>query len=357
MCRTSESALSMLALMPRTEEERIDMEQDYQRRQTAVRNVTTGDLEAAEKRPRMPPLGWGNVLILFTTRALLLDMLFTEHNAHLQGLNSMRRFLTGLATSKQYYSAEFFANVVWICIDDAVRHFNQVMPHEDLQFSNGMEILQYLTTRLRKVAKLLQVQGEFRAPTLPREWNVHAQRWWMGGNYVPSVVTYPGTASIPGSGTAATSRTLSITGSYKQPGGAHQPRDRGAAGNNNRHKQFREEHPDRYGPMGVNPEVDNQIKNITKRIDDYDFPLLEMAAGNTWWSMHMCEEVDEGVCPAYATGKYLSPRCRARHLLGRETPRAWVSNFCKTTKQRFKRMSKGEDIQPRAKRPRQGSFK
>ena len=80
----------MLVLMPRTEEERIDMEQDYQRRQTAGWNVTTGDLKAAEKRPIMPPLGWENVLILFTTWALLLDMLFTEHNAHLQGLNSVR---------------------------------------------------------------------------------------------------------------------------------------------------------------------------------------------------------------------------------------------------------------------------
>ena len=102
----------------------------------------------------------------------------------------------------------------------------------------------------------------------------------MGGNCVPSVVTYPGTASIPGSGTAATSRTLSITGSYKQPGGAHQPRDRGEAGNDNLNQnKCREEHPHRYGPKGVNPEVDSQIKNIIKGMDDYDFPVLETAAG------------------------------------------------------------------------------
>ena len=177
------------------------MEQDHQRRQTAGRNVTTGDLKAAEKRPRMPPLGWENVLILFTTWALLLDMLFTEQNAHLQGLNSMRRFLMGLATSKQCYSADFFANVVWICLDDAVRHFNQSMPHEDLQFANEMKILQYPTTRLHEVAKQLMVQGEFRTPT---------------------VVTHPGTASVSGPGTAATSRISSITGSYRQQGGTHQ---------------------------------------------------------------------------------------------------------------------------------------
>ena len=54
--RTSEMGLRMIALVPRIEDERIEMETDYQRRRSSGNNVTTGDIKAVENAPRMPPL-------------------------------------------------------------------------------------------------------------------------------------------------------------------------------------------------------------------------------------------------------------------------------------------------------------
>ena len=47
------------------------------------------DIKVAERAPRMPPLKWEEVCMLFTTWALLLEMLFTHKNAHLAGINSI----------------------------------------------------------------------------------------------------------------------------------------------------------------------------------------------------------------------------------------------------------------------------
>ena len=157
------------------------------------------------------------------------------------------------------------------------------------------------------------------------EWQLYVQRWRDNSNYAPSVVSYlQGTASTARSGTPSISGISSITGGYKQQlGGAYQSRNRGAADIDTQKVQnkFREEHPDRYRPEAVNPEVESQIKKIMKDIGEVEFPLIEGAVGKSWWQMKQCESVEEGVYPAYATGTCTFRECRARHLLGRETPR------------------------------------
>ena len=53
---TSEMGLSLMLLMPRTEDERVELDLERERRNRADKNVTMADCKAAEKAPRMPPL-------------------------------------------------------------------------------------------------------------------------------------------------------------------------------------------------------------------------------------------------------------------------------------------------------------
>ena len=52
---TPEMGLSPMLLVPRTEDEIIQMELERERRMRAGKNVTLADYKAAEKAPRMPP--------------------------------------------------------------------------------------------------------------------------------------------------------------------------------------------------------------------------------------------------------------------------------------------------------------
>ena len=88
MYATSEACLSLLLLMPHTEEARLKIEAEYQRRRAAGKTVTVADLKKAERAPRLPPVRWEELLMLLTTYALFLEMLFTSKNEHLCGVNN-----------------------------------------------------------------------------------------------------------------------------------------------------------------------------------------------------------------------------------------------------------------------------
>ncbi len=116
--------------------------------QEGSKNVTTAHYKAVEKAPRMPPLRWDEVCLLFTTWALLLKMLFGERNAHLLGLNIIRQHIMLLSLTKHMYNSMYFANIVWCVLDDTVRWFNQVVPYEDLVTAKEVTILKFPITRL-----------------------------------------------------------------------------------------------------------------------------------------------------------------------------------------------------------------
>ena len=52
----SDVGLSLMPLMPRTEDEIVELDLERERRKQAGKNVTMADYKAAEKAPRMPPL-------------------------------------------------------------------------------------------------------------------------------------------------------------------------------------------------------------------------------------------------------------------------------------------------------------
>ena len=114
----------MLLLMPRTDEARLEMEDEYQLRMSVRENLTMADLRRAERTPRLPPLRWEELLTLLPTYALFLEMMFGAKNTHLLGINAVRRQLYAMADFRHLVSRSYMANVSWAVLDDGVNHFN-----------------------------------------------------------------------------------------------------------------------------------------------------------------------------------------------------------------------------------------
>ena len=110
---------------------------------------------------------------------------------------------------------------------------------------------------------------------------------------------------------------------------------------------WKDSHGERYGTNAVNPQVDKMIKEALRGIAKLNFSDLVNATNMSHYQMKQCAGVDEGVCPAYATGLCKLASCKARHLFGSETPRGWVADFCKAIGPGVGRIRSGETIPSR----------
>ena len=99
--------------------------------------------------------------------SLLLRVLSETKNAHLLGLNAIRRHVLSLAATKHRYSSTYFVKVVWCVLDDAVRWLNQVVPSDDLVSATDVMCLQFPTIRLHRVAEILSMQSKYTMATFP----------------------------------------------------------------------------------------------------------------------------------------------------------------------------------------------
>jgi len=84
-----ENGLSNMNLMPQSREEmaRLDAEQCLQ--DSTAMTATFTEAKKWQKAPRLLPIQFGLLTNLLTVYALFLEMLFTERNAHLWGLNNL----------------------------------------------------------------------------------------------------------------------------------------------------------------------------------------------------------------------------------------------------------------------------
>ena len=104
------------------------------------------------------------------------DVVWEKNNAHLLGLNAIRRHVLSLAETKHRYSSTYFANVLWCVLDDTVKWLNQVVPYDDLVSTADVMCLQFPTTKLHRVADMLSMQSEYTMATFPHEWQTYAGR-------------------------------------------------------------------------------------------------------------------------------------------------------------------------------------
>ena len=309
---TSEMGLSMMLLMPRTDDEIIELEAEWERRKRAGKNVTTADYKAAEKAPRMPPVKWEEVCLLFTTWALLLKMLFTNRNAHFLGLNSIRRHLMSLSKDKYLYSPSYFANIVWCVLDDAIRTFNQAMPYDDLVTATELTILQFPTTRLHKVAEILSMQSDYSMATFPQQWKLYAERR-ANHSFLPSTVGGQEGASVSGAtiGTlmSAISNLIESTRRSGTTRGGNNPTNSGGTNKQQQQqfedvtREFREKHPERYGREAANPDVHQDIKTMLTGMGDVNFYKVLGANNKSWYQLKKEQQAQPRHLPRICNGK------------------------------------------------------
>ena len=127
-----------------------------------------------------------------------------------------------------------------------------------------------------------------------------------------------------------------------QPGGLQTPTKVGSAGS-----AWKESHRNRYGSNAINPQVDEKIKEAMRGIATLNFSDLVKATEMSHYQLKQCAGVEEGVCPAYATGLCKLSSCKARHLFGLETPPGWVADFCKAIGPGVGQIWSGETIPSR----------
>ena len=86
--------------------------------------------------------------------------------------------------------------------------------------------------------------------------------------------------------------------------------------------EFRKKNPGHYGGNARNTRVHADIKKIIEGVKELTFDKIKDACNKSWFAMKQCNNLEEGICPAFATGLCTFSRCQARHLFGAETPKA-----------------------------------
>ena len=99
---------------------------------------TQSDEQKAYREPQCPPGTYERILMLYTTYAIFLEMLFSKANAHLGGLNHVRRQLMGMSKISDRLAPIYFANVTWAVLDDAFKHFSKCTVLEDFNVGDPL---------------------------------------------------------------------------------------------------------------------------------------------------------------------------------------------------------------------------
>ena len=86
---TSESGLSIIQMLPVGPAEEAQLEYERTLREKTRTTLTYSNANKAAKAPRLPPQTYKTMLMLLTTYALFIKMLFGKRNAHLRDINTI----------------------------------------------------------------------------------------------------------------------------------------------------------------------------------------------------------------------------------------------------------------------------
>ena len=137
-----------------------------------------------------------------------------------------------------------------------------------------------------------------------------------------------------------------ITGNSRGTGSTSSSGSKSRSMTEDKNKPHREHHPDRYGKMAMNPDVQQDIKEVMAGMRDTPFNKI-LDANNTYFiKLRVHTSFSQGVCPQYATGVCTFPECRVAHLLRRETLTQHAQWLSKQIEPGCTRIKSGEEIQP-----------
>ena len=312
---TSCLGMSLLNLLPRSAAEIAIIKKDKRARDKAMSNLTFAEAKQIEKAPRLPPTTYEGTLMLLTTWALFLAMLFTEHNEHLQGVDEVRARLMEMSGVTEKLTPMYLANVMWAVLDDQCKHFNECMSMDDFRNPRGRVI--WPRTNLRGFAQTMAGQQNILLLTFPDEWKAVISDEPLELD----VDTYGRSSSGGGGGGRATPANRD-----RNAGGRG---GRGASGG----KAWIAAHSDRYGKAS-NPQVPRVLKELVAPIRDDKGRLfvsdLYKQANTSYAELVKGDgmQSDRHPCPTYTLGFCGNPNCYNLHQFSSELPPGYAQYLC-----------------------------
>jgi hypothetical protein len=133
-----ETGIILINFMPCSEAEMGKIRCVQELRRAMKGTWTQVDERKAYRAPRCPQGTYERMLMLYTMYAMFLEMLFSKANAHLVGLNHVRRQLMSMAKISTRLSPLYFANVTWAVLEDAFKHFSKNTELEDFKVQDPL---------------------------------------------------------------------------------------------------------------------------------------------------------------------------------------------------------------------------
>ena len=346
MYETIERGFNPVLFFPLELEDEMEMEAEYQARLEAGVVTTDDTAKKAKRKVRKPPRTWEELVMWLNTWVEVLAMLHARCD-HLRGVNAVRQKLATLGERKKKYSARYWVTIAWVVYDDSVRYFGQYAPYDDLTVATDRDDIQFPMSGLHQFAQGMGGYYEVNVVTLPWQWRVAAEeqdklnKTLRGGGRGGGRGRGGGTGG-GGGARGGTGGGGGYSGGDDASGGRGGGRGRGAR-NNKRGRdegdnndqgsgtEFQRQHPDRYGRSAVNPAVHPKIKRAMQPVVKGTYiPLAEVmkASEITFTQLRRWDDTENGICPAFGSGKCTNPFCKADHLLGDETHDAWADQFC-----------------------------
>ena len=317
---TSEEGISLLQLLPRSPEEIAVMEGERKLREKTVKTLSYTEAKKMERAPRLPTWRFEDTMMLFTTYALFLEMLFGQNNQHLQGLNAVRGQLMAMAQIRKVLTPMYFANVVWAVLDDGVRHFNECMPFDDLQGITSQMQVVWPRTDLHNFAKMMRGNQNVALLTLPTEWE-----------YAISTPTFEKAASAGGGGVGSRTQVQQDKNRTTGKGGG----GGGSGGGKGGIPIFRDAHPERYEGNGQpvqNHHMNQKLKAMLDPLRNgegwFSWRRLMKRSKTSYIELAKNSKYKEGVCATYTGGSCGNKQCTFAHLYNNELPSGFIDQYC-----------------------------
>jgi hypothetical protein len=313
---TSESAFSLLHLMKRTPAEIQMLERQSQQREKARLTLTLKEWKAAERDPRLPPGTFEETYTLFTTYAMLLEMLFKVEglpmlNNHALGLDEVRGQM--LLKQEDDLRPNYFANIVWAVLSDAVLHFNECLDMDDIVGKPDISIV-WLRSSLRNFATNVIAGGQdINLLSMPNEW----RQAMTSDGYRAAMV-----ATGRGGGRDTTNHNVDERQATAASGKLQ----------GERQQSFRDKHPERYGRNKKNEKVSKLVEESLKpcRMENgkLQFGRIMQLSSTAYEDVVKWKGIKEGICAAFTAGYCGRDRCNRRHLWANELPSGYAKQFC-----------------------------
>jgi hypothetical protein len=101
--------------------------------------------------------------------ALFLEMLFTERNTHLRGLNEICRALMAMNGIQHRLSRRYLATISWAIINYSCKHFSESMPMDDLTDTTSAMLI-WSRSDLENFEYQMNSASKINLITFPDEW-------------------------------------------------------------------------------------------------------------------------------------------------------------------------------------------